>query len=550
MALNFSEKSVKICRDFLQTAVIIDDHFDSQPQTVPEKLTVAPGRKTASKPIIILKKTAIKRGALNVNDLINSFASNGIICGALNFKEYSKDSDLFLKTAKRADITIIDWEMEKEKSGENALNLISALLKNDLLSPQRLRLISIYTATVDLSIVSESIQKHLREKHSVQLVVQLNGLHLTYQSIILTIYAKNRHGIPKHFKEAVANEQELPNRLISCFSKSINGLLPNIALSALTALRNNSHKLLGQFSNRLDAAYLSHKIMSAPPEDAENQLVQLISSHISDILEANHISEQANYRAAELWLKEKTTSGFQFRKRIHSKKNNGHAEGQLLKLIEKGLNKANLNKKNKTFKNKISELKGNSNIAKTALSDLTAIFSQKPEDSETLDRDFSYMLSCKSYYDQSKPKLEPGTILKHIGEEGTERYMVCIQPACDCVRIPKKGINFLFLPLETKAEQFDICIPQKSSPTLKLKVNDKSFSIITRHFAPPKSWAPIYAILKDGEQWMFANQNESDSYQWIATLRQELVLRLAHNYGKNVTRVGITESEWQRRWAK
>jgi hypothetical protein len=544
---DFSERSLQVCRDFLQTAVIIDDRFQFQSQTPPVTLSTTPGRKNKIPIIRAEKKADGNGGALNANRLIKSFAAHGIICGALNFKEYKQDSIAFLKIAKRADIVIIDWEMEEEKTGEHALSLISNLLQDDLLSPQRFRLISIYTGAEDLSSISESIQNHLKENHSVQLCVKDQGLHLTYHSITVTIFAKDAHGIPEHFKGSVVDEQELPDRLISCFSQTIHGILPNTALAALTALRNNSHKLLGQFSSRLDAAYLSHKIMSTPPEDAESQLVQLIVSHISGILEEHNVAEQANYPATESWLKKQCESGTQLRNRIHIKKDNGHAKDQLLKLVKFGLTKASLNKGNKSFYKQISMLKNET--TKSVLSGLTAIFTSKIEDAESLDRDLSYMLSCKTFYESSIPKLESGTILKHVKEGGEDSYLICIQPACDCVRIPKKGRKFLFLPLVPSNEKFDICIPKEKLDALNLRVDDKAYSITTLHFAPPKASEPIVAV-RNGTDWVFVTSDPAVSYGWIATLKPEFVLRLAHNYGKNVSRVGITESEWQRRWAK
>ena len=547
MSLEFSERSLQVCRDFLQTAVIIDDRFQFQPQTMPEALKAVPGRNRDPQIIRAVRKADVYGGALNANLLINSFAAHGIICGVLNFKEYKIDSIAFLKTAKRADIAIIDWEMEEGKKGENALNLISELLHDDLLSPQRFRLISIYTGAEDLSYISEAVQNHLKDIHSVQLDVQDQGLHLRYHSITITIFAKDKRGIPDHFKKSVVNEQELPDRLISCFSQSVNGLLPNTALAALTALRNNSHKLLGRFHSRLDAAYLSHKIMSNPPDDAEKQLVQLIVSHISGILEEHNVADQANYSATESWLKEQCDLGIQFRNRIHIKKDNGHAKEQLLKLLKRGLTKASLNKGNKSFYKQISKLKHET--TKAVLSELTAIFAKKSDEAESLDRELSYMLSCKTYYKSSTPKLEPGTILKHVQESGAEGYLICIQPACDCTRIPKKGRKFLFLPLIPSSAKFDICIPKEPPDALNLKVDDKAYSVSLLHFAPPKASEPIRAV-RQGNQWVFTTPEPSASYEWIATLKQELVLRLAHNYGKNVSRVGITESEWQRRWAK
>ncbi|MEI7748561.1 MAG: hypothetical protein FDX21_11065 [Chlorobium sp.] len=547
MTNRFSERSLKVCSEFLQTAVIIDDKLLLKNPVEPKILSETPGRsQTSLLKDWFPKKTAIKECGLDAQALTKSFAEHGIICGALDFKDYENDSIAFIKTAKRADIVIIDWEMEKEKTGINALNLISRLLSDDLKSPQRFRLISIYTASPDLSSISAAIHDHIEQRHKLDFDKNDQELCLRYHSITIIIYAKEKHGIPDHFIGSVVNEKELPAKLISFFSQSVNGLLPNTALAALTALRNNSHKLIAQFPSRLDAAYLSHKIMSAPPEEAERQLVQLIVSHIQGILEEDNVASQANYMAAESWIEEQNKNGIKFRTRIHVNKSNEHAKEQLLKLLKNGVSEAKLDKKNKLFYKQISNLKHEKN--KSVLSEITAIFAEKPEEAMSLDRDLSYMLSCKTSYESSTPTLESGTILSQTFEDGTIKYLICIQPACDCVRIPKAGRHFLFLPLLLNKDRFDICIANGQSDALTLKINDKAFEIRTLNFTPQKAQTPIHAI-KDHNQWVFTNAT-SEKYEWIATLKSELVLRLAHSYGKNVSRVGTTESEWQRRWAK
>ena len=147
MTSRFSERSLEVCSKFLQTAVIIDDKLHFTQSNKPEIIPVKPGRN--QKPSTFtgsLKKNVTKDRGLNAQALTKSFAEHGIICGALDFNDFETDSIAFLKTAKRADIVIIDWEMEKENPGINALNLISELLSDDLKFPQRYRLISIYTA--------------------------------------------------------------------------------------------------------------------------------------------------------------------------------------------------------------------------------------------------------------------------------------------------------------------------------------------------------------------------------------------------------------------
>jgi len=285
--------------------------------------------------------------------------------------------------------------------------------------------------------------------------------------------------------------------------------------------------------------------MSNPPDDTENQLVNLLVSNIAGILEEHEIASQASYPAIESWVNEQFDNRVQFREKIHIKKDNKHAKEQLLKLLNQGLAKASLNKGNKSFYAQINKLKNES--TKKVLSELTAVFASSPADAEILDRDLAYMLSCKTSYTPAGPKLEPGSILK---ECTTNSYLICIQPACDCCRIPAKGRNFLFLPLIPNESAFDISIPQKESHALNLKIDNKAYSVRTLHFKPIKATEPIRARMQ-GDSWIFVDSSGVPIVlEWIVTLKREISLKLAHDFGKNISRVGITESEWQRRWAK
>ncbi len=120
MARKFSESSLQVCRDFLQTAVIIDDKAFRKPSvSIP---IAAQKPKRGGQHLREIQKSFPKgERYLNTQVLIESFADHGIICSALEFTDLNEDLISFNNTAKLADITIIDWEMEEEKSGENAL---------------------------------------------------------------------------------------------------------------------------------------------------------------------------------------------------------------------------------------------------------------------------------------------------------------------------------------------------------------------------------------------------------------------------------------------
>ena len=52
---------------------------------------------------------------------------------------------------------------------------------------------------------------------------------------------------------------DLPERLVQDFAAMTEGLLPGIALTSLTAVREGAHRVLDQFCADLDPAFLAHR---------------------------------------------------------------------------------------------------------------------------------------------------------------------------------------------------------------------------------------------------------------------------------------------------
>lgn len=525
MGGEFSERSLQICKDFLQTAVIIDDRFLTQPQTSPVALANVPGRK--NKPIIqVERKTDTSRGALNANSLVKSFATHGIICGTLNFSEYIQDSIAFLNIAKRADIVIIDWEMEEEKNGKHALGLISNLLNDDLLSPQTFRLISIYTGAEDLSLISESIQKHLKDVHSVEVDVQDQGLHLRYHSITIIICAKDEHGIPDHFKTSVVDEQALPDRLISCFSQSIHGILPNTALAALTAIRHSTHKLLALFDKDLDYAFLTHRASLPKPDDASSHLETLIAEEIESILSSyGCIGSNASFKEIKNWILENFNITHKFTCTDGILDRN-----TIINCLKTGIHK-----------NKIS-IKGGKNKLYKKFSHLLCGNADKAIKS---DIGLSKLSVFKTRYKNSLPHLTAGVILQ---QQKDKSLWVCIQPKCDSVRLEKKSKNFPLLPIKIGVGGENTA----TLPRLRDCDNDLFCNILIhpRHCrsvefkSARKDQGQVFPKCVKGH-WIFLT-NESIQFQFVAELKNEISQNILNDFASTTARVGTNPSEWLR----
>jgi len=534
VALNFSERSVQICRDFLQTAVIIDDRAFKKPFSTQPTIIQKPTR--GDRKVQEIQKSSPKEErCLNTQDLIESFADKGIVCSALEFTDYDNISASFINIAKLADIVIIDWEMENERTGENALKLISSLIENDFFNPQRFRLVTIYTGYEDLSDISQKLAKHIKKNHDQDLDVEQNGLRLINGTISISIFAKSHSVIPEHFRTNVANERALPEKIIRSFSESISGILPNTALSAITAIRHSTHHLLAKFNKNLDYAFLTHRASSPKPDDTVHHLETFIAEEIKSILYSyNCVGQNASFSEIKKWFFEKYHRNYIF----------NHPDGTELKredildILKKGSEKATLTNLSKSKKKKLYL-----HFTKLIVGDETP--------SSAFDLELSRLSVLKTRYQNSSPYLTAGIVLQQISNK---TLWLCIQPKCDSVRLEGESCKFPLLPIvsgigkksalkatlpklcdESTDNFYHIIIHPQNCRTIEFKSAKKDKSQIN-----PKR-------LKD--KWIFLS-TEKLRFQFISELKEEITQNILNDFAATTARVGTNPSEWLRKSGK
>jgi len=523
----FTGKSLQACKDFLQTAVIIDDRaFEDPPRPAPAIMT-SPAR--GRQPAATLKKTSPEQErGLRTRLLIKSFAEQGIICSALKFSSFEENATSFFNTAKSADIAVVDWEMEAEKTGENALKLISSLLLEDLSEPRRHRLIAIYTGAEDLTNISEKLVSHILKEHNKELSVENEGLRLRYQTVVIAIYAKDPHGIPEQFHFNAVDESKLPVRLIESFSKSLSGILPNTALTALTAIRHSTHQLLARFSKDLDYAYLTHRSSLPKPDDSTSHLEVLIAEEIKSILSShNCIGQNASYPVIEQWVEEQypSTHVFNFENKTLNR-------NEILDCLKVG------------NENAVTPLSGAQK--KRLYQQFSQLLVNDQEISSACDLSFSRLSVFKTRYLNPPPHLAMGVILRQLKDDS---FWVCIQPKCDSVRLETKSKKFPLLPvLPGKGKGQKSVLP---------KMNDEDDEIFCHIPTHPQNCRSIEfksatqdqsKILPKREkgQWFFLTVNRGLRFQFVVELKDEIIQDVMNNFAATTSRIGTNPSEWLR----
>lgn len=543
MSDKFFDTSKTIANDFLQSVVFIDDRaFITEKETNEHEFSAV--------------------------EITRAFANSQKVC-AVYRPETLDDIDNLSLLAKKADVTVLDWrinlaeeDVEDENGEEDAeeidprgphtLKIIREILSDPLTGKGSLKLILIYTGETDLPGITDVIYQNLQEQKIQN--VQRDDCTVFTENIRIHVLAKQsgedqfKHN--PELKKKIVPYKDLPDYILTQFTNMTSGLLTNFVLQSLTAIRANTFRLIKLYEKELDASFLAHRLLLPDPEDAKEQLIEMISHSIEALLHYNKTGESASLERINEWI---NTRKFTNQVISISNKNltvdtafvlawaeNGFVEACKRRWVDQAIGELTKNQIEK-FVKKERELhkEGSTHV-------------REVHEADSIDSKFSILTHHKSNLKQpsSAPSLTLGTLIKQIpienGKEQEERYYLCIQARCDSVRVDALR-KFLFLPLE-KVEgnsKFHFVVEEKDFT--RLRIIKQAFELRTIKFTPNAEQQVVLAHNSDAKYYFESNHGER--FQWLADLKEAHAQREVNNFAAKISRVGLDESEWLRRWA-
>lgn len=174
-------------------------------------------------------------------------------------------------------------------NGDRALELIKRLIfqaVNDV--PEQLRRIPVYTQEIDLS----DIANRLYQTVSVSIgegrppLQEESSLAFHTLNSRVVILGKAGRARSQEYSDHVVESKDLADVAVKQFAKLASWApgMPAV-LFGLAGIRQNSRKILSKFNVTLDPAFLTHRAMSLPEEDASTHIVSLLVSEIESVLE-------------------------------------------------------------------------------------------------------------------------------------------------------------------------------------------------------------------------------------------------------------------------
>ncbi|MCB0430780.1 MAG: hypothetical protein H6585_09325 [Flavobacteriales bacterium] len=539
----FFDSSKAIANDFLQSVVFIDDRAFTDEEEV-------------------------NKHEFNAAEITRAFANSQKVCAVYKPKTLTDIENLAL-LAKKADVTVLDWridiaeEVGEDNNGEedaeeidprgpHTLKIIREILSDPLTGKGSLKLILIYTGETDLPGITEATYENLQEQNIEN--IQRGDCTVFTENIRILVLAKQagedqyKHN-PK-LKNKIVPYEALPDFILTQFADMTSGLLTNFVLQSLTAIRANTFRLIKLYKKELDASFLAHRLLLPNPEDAKEQLIEMLTNSIEALMHYNRTGEAASLDRITEWINTRnfTNGVISISNKdfvidaafVQTWAEKGFVEACKSRWVDQGYGELT-EKQTEKFEKKEKELhkKG-------------SVYFREAHELDDIDSKFSILTHHKSNLRQpsSAPKLTLGTLIKQVPpngvEEQEERYYLCIQARCDSVRVDVLR-KFLFLPLEKVGNDSKFHFVVEENEFIKLRIMKEAFELRTIKFNPNAEHLVVLANESDGKYYFESNHGEH--FQWLADLKEAHAQREVNNFAAKISRVGLDESEWLRRWA-
>lgn len=571
-ANDFRQFSEGIARDFLQTIMVVDDRafFEKQESIIIPTEVQSPGpprfiegQELTEEPVNdstpkdatpspdhiseddegIDEASSDKAHELDAKKLIGDFAIKGIVCAVIRPKDVEVETleEKVLPLAESCDIVVFDWVLYGATDGKKVKELISEITKRSSGKERRLRLIVVYTGQEELAEITAQIKAALEAAGQANVAAN-KDYTLETGSVRIAVYAKGHVPVAPENVDLAARVipiEQLPDQLIREFTDMTMGLVSNVAIGSMAALRSNTHKLLTKFHPGMDAPFLAHRAMLKQTGDAGDLLVYLIGAELTAILDGAEVSRIADDLDGKdllrFWLDMRESDGYEFDQRFLPEIPGATAE-DVLDILRKGVESKDLRPNLTVFKKDPHKKR------------LTSRFAAPSEAPLDLEYKFAILTSIKSDYRESSPALLTGTLLKEKRQNGEkDSYWVCIQPICNCVRLAART-SFPLLPLKVVEgeNKFDMVLPDGNNSYLRVKVDYNSTRLKMKRFDPSKNGFQMVKAHHEGGRYYF-RASRGERYEWIAELKFEHAQRVLNLFAAVISRVGLDESEWLRR---
>ena len=557
---SFEERTRDTAEKFLRNVLLIDDLIGeaagahAKPS---EDEVVQPGPGDVEVDVPTSGKVSVGEAAnLDSNELVRSFAKLGILCAPLVPNVHGPEGeDPFVEdvaqAAERADILVLDWWMRRERDWDEVQlseKILSRVLAGDEAVGGRLRLVAVYTAEERRADILERVQTVLEEHYDGQETSP--GPNGSVQGAVgiskgpIRLVVVNKGNTPGSLE--FVTETELAGFLVDEYANLTRGLLRHVALQGLTVLRERAHQVLAAYDPAMDPAFLCHLALLTSDNWDEGSVVETLGAELLSIMEERIVGEEVPQELINSWLRD--VAGTSLGNVPGLNDWNGSIIEAWQKLLKEGVSQTsfpNLKTQN-AVRNLIRSVRDDATEA--LIPEKSGIKSEVlSKRAETANYRFASLMQNKNIYRKDPPFLSLGMVLH---SESEDRYLVCLQPRCDSVRLSgKTPFPLLALVSRDESQQFDLVMldGKNSDGTdnwVRLEVQPKTKNLLLPEFEPHPETHVVWAATQE-KQYLFSDTN-GHLYRWVGTMKDAHALRVVGRFASNIARPGPNDSEWLR----
>lgn len=600
--MNSLDASRSAALRFLQTVVVVDDHAYIPEEEIVEVATL--GDESIDGLDMPIDTAGTPDGIQDPQDfhtevVVEAFADLGINCAVLAPEPSERDADMrrVERLARRSDVIILDWVLNpRDRTGQisqtgdqTSLAFIQEILREDDAEGGRTRLICIYTGSADAAGILDKIEGALKtqmggengtdsghdsnseagsdSQPEAEVQPATRQEHrIDFGSTRIVVLGKERPFAVKSI-ECVASK-DLPSRVVDEFAVFVvKGLLREVALDSLSAVRDESHRLLRRFDGDLDPALISHRSTTSPT-DAEQFARNLVGSELGTIVftadVVNALSDNRVNAFIDDALADRTVSYYWKNPEAYYFKGSECKDTQELsvdvahKALKLGIDHDEwIRDAQKKLAPKISRtpllLPGTKEAIRPTARRIDSRFSML----SSLARDPAFegershppllQLGAILYRAPVPPRTPTEAVeAKAASFDGVPRkveppqYWICLQPLCDAVRLTG-STKFPLLPLKIGKTNFNYVVEDEGDFVTLEHAGLKISEMELVSFVPDPESLTVRAAWSEG-RWVF--EPESDGpFAWKGSLRLDKAHKLLQSVVNVAGRIGIDEYE-------
>lgn len=504
----FEETCLAAARSFLQTVIIIDEEAEFEPTSAGTKAlesdkprkaatpgdfasrtdkevvatpsipTTAHSAELSKKAKIIEPDDSVLQHSLNASDVIHAFADQSILASIYKPLERGDDDTIFKRSlglTSRSDISILDWRLFGD--GEITKRIIKETYNDEVKTKGKLKLIFVYSGTPDPQSIRDEIADDFAAHTGVNATRHLEDNVHSLETQGFKVCVINKYIGGDKIEGSKVPYRELPDFVVRQFAKFCNGLICALVVDSIAHFRDSTYKLLNTFSSDIDGAFLGHRIQLSNAEDSREFALKLILSELRSVLEEFGVSDRNLDDEVILnWVGENLAKSGQMTAGV-TPFSNGTDLGGKIESINKKLMRDWIKGQSKITKVSGAEISQStalkyirdgrsSEIKSTAEkiddSDIGRIFYENRKTFNQANQRLARMstLSTEAYdrtYNAEgswNPTMSQGTLFLTITASGSEEFHLCIEPACDCLRLESpKEFKFLKLRKQHSAKE-------------------------------------------------------------------------------------------------